>query len=88
MSERCSACGATIVSHDGVHVGTMEESRLLCSRCYNESVAEYLGLNYEHIAFDPVTLEGPEGVPHTFEFRSHIFGENLSLDALGGYRKR
>lgn len=82
MSERCSACGTTIVFRDGVYVGNKEESRLMCSRCYNESIAEYLGLNYDHIEFDPVTLEGPEGIPHTFWFRSHIFGEKLSLDAL------
>jgi hypothetical protein len=57
MSEHCSACGTVIASRDGIQVGNMGETRLLCSRCYNESVAEYLDLDYEHIEFDPVTLE-------------------------------
>lgn len=82
MNKPCSACGATIASRSGVHVGNMDETRLMCSRCYNESIAEYLSLDYEHIEFDPITLEGPEGVPHTFRFQSHIFGEKLSLEAL------
>jgi len=82
MSEHCSTCGTAIASHDGVHVGNMEETKLLCSRCYNESIAEYLGLDYEHIEFDLITLEEPKGVPHTFQFRSHIFGSELSLEAL------
>jgi hypothetical protein len=61
----------------------MEETKLLCSRCYNESIAEYLGLDYEHIEFDLVTLEDPKGVlPHTFQFRSHIFGSKISLEVL------
>ena len=60
MNEHCSACGATIASRSGVHVGNMDETRLMCSRCYNESVAEYLSLDYEHIEFDPITLKGSE----------------------------
>ncbi len=82
MSEHCSACGTVIASRDGIQVGNMWETRLLCSRCYNESVAEYLDLDYEHIEFDPVTLEDSEGVPHTFQFRTHIFSDELSLEAL------
>ena len=82
MNERCSACGTIVASRDGVHVGDKDETRFMCSRCYNESIAEYLGLDYEHIEFDPVTLEDPEGVSHTFQFVSHIFGEKLSLEAL------
>ncbi|MES9881077.1 MAG: hypothetical protein ABW185_09370 [Sedimenticola sp.] len=82
MSGHCSACGITVVSRDGVHVGNMGKSKLLCSRCYNESIAEYLDLDYKHIAFDPVTLEDQEGVSHTFQFRTHLFSDELSLDAF------
>jgi hypothetical protein len=45
-------------------------------------MAEYLGLDYQHVAFDPVTVEDLDGTPHSFRFRSHIFGEQLSLEAL------
>ena len=40
----------------------MDETRLMCSRCYNESVAKYLSLNYEHVEFDPITIESPRQI--------------------------
>ena len=83
MSDQtCSACGTQIGSYDGVLFGAKEGARLLCSRCYNETVAEYLGLDYEHVAFDPVTLQDRDGIPHTFQFRTRVFSDQLSLDAL------
>ena len=78
----CSACGATVSRYDGVSVGYKEGTKFLCSRCYNESIAEYSGLDYEHVSFDPLTLQDLDGVPHTFQFRPHIFGDQLSLQAL------
>ena len=54
MSDQtCSACGTQVASYDGVLLSAKEGTRFLCSRCYNETVAEYLGLDYEHVAFDP-----------------------------------
>jgi hypothetical protein len=78
----CSACGADVSSYEGVSVGYKDGTKFLCSRCYNESMAEYLGLDYGHVSFDPLTLQDLEGVPHTFQFRPHIFGDQLSLEAL------
>ena len=83
MSDQtCSACGTKVASYDGVSLSAKEGARFLCSRCYNETVAEYLGLDYEHVAFEPVTLQDLDGIPHTFQFRPHIFGDRLSLMAL------
>ena len=81
-NQTCSACGANVSPYDGVSVEYKEGTKLLCSRCYNESMAEYLGLDYEHVSFDPLTLQDLDGVPHTFQFRPHIFGDQLSLEAL------
>ncbi len=78
----CSDCGATVSSYDGVSVPYKDSMKFLCSRCYNESMAEHLGLGYEHAAFDPLTVQDLDGVPHTFQFRPHIFGGQLSLEAL------
>ena len=52
----CSACGADVSPYDGVFVGYKDGTKFLCSKCYNESMAEYLGLDYEHVSFDPLTL--------------------------------
>jgi hypothetical protein len=45
-------------------------------------MAQYLGLDYAHVDFDPLTLQDLDGVSHTFQFRTHIFGNQLSLEAL------
>ena len=83
MSNRtCSACGANVSPYDGVSVGYKEGTKFMCSRCYNESIAEHLGLDYEHISFDPLTIQDLDGKPHTFQFRPHIFGDQLSLEAF------
>ena len=83
MSDQtCSACGTQIGSYDGVLLSEKEGTRSLCSRCYNEIIAEYLGLDYAHVAFDPVTLQDRDGIPHTFQFRTRVFSDQLSLDAL------
>jgi len=85
MSEQiCSACSATVSWFDGVSVGYKDGTKFMCSRCYNESIAEYLDLDldYEHVSFDPLTLRDLDGMPHTFQFRTHIFSDQLSLDAL------
>ena len=78
----CSACGANVSSYDGVSVGYKEGTKFMCSKCYNESIAEYLGLDYEHVSFDQLTLQDLDGVPHTFQFHPHIFSDQLSLEAL------
>jgi len=81
-NETCSACGTKVASYNGVLLSAKEGTRFLCSRCYNETVAEYLGLDYEHVAFEPVTLEDRDGMPHTFQFRTRVFSDQLSLEAL------
>ena len=81
-NETCSACATPVASYDGVFLSAEGGRRFLCSRCYNETIAEYLGLHYEHVAFEPVTLEDRDGIPHTFQFRTHIFSDQLSLEAL------
>jgi hypothetical protein len=83
MSDQtCSACGTQVAAHDGVLLSAKEGTRFPCSRCYNETIAEYLGLAYEHVAFDPATIEDGDGIPHTFQFRTRVFSDRLSLEAL------
>ena len=62
-NQTCSACGTQVASYDGVLLSAKEGTRFLCSRCYNETIAEYLGLDYEHVAFEPVTIEDLDGIP-------------------------
>jgi hypothetical protein len=78
----CSACGSPVSPHDGVSVGFDAGTKFMCSRCYNELVAENRGLDFEHVTFAPLTLQDVDGVHHTFQFRSNIFSDQLSLTAL------
>ena len=83
MSNRtCSACGAMVFPYDGVSVEYKKGTKFMCSRCYNESIAEHLGLDYEHVSFNPLTIQDLDGKPHTFQFRPHIFSDQLSLEAF------
>ena len=41
-----------------------------------------MGLDFQHVDFDPIVLQDLDGVSHNFEFRTHIFGENLSIEAF------
>ena len=41
-----------------------------------------MGLDFQHVDFDPITLQDIDGVSHKFEFRTHIFGTNVSIEAF------
>lgn len=45
---KCDACGTAIGPADGVWLGSGDERRFLCSKCCNETLADYLGIDYEH----------------------------------------
>ena len=81
-NQTCSVCGTKVSPYDGVSVEYNAGTKFKCSRCYNESIAKHLGLDYEHVSFDPLTIQDLDGVPHTFQFRAHIFSDQLSLEAL------
>ena len=79
---RCDSCHTIIPTYDGVHVSYKRGGQFLCSKCYNETVSEHLGLNFKHISFDPITLRDKDDENHTFHFRTHVFGYNVSIEAL------
>ena len=78
----CSSCGEAVKSHDGVHLTSEDSSEYLCSRCYNERMANDMDVNFSHVQFDPMTMTDLDGVSHTFIFRVHLFGEQLALNAI------
>jgi len=76
----CDACGVRIKDRDGIYL-TGETTQLLCLRCYNELMADRFGLDFEHVEFDPVTMQDAAGAPHTFGFQTRIFSDQLALEA-------
>ena len=75
-NQTCSVCGANISSYDGVSVGYEEGTKFMCSRSYNESMAEHLGLDYEHASFDPLIIDGK---PITWEELGRMVAPNTGL---------
>ncbi len=82
--DRCATCGVAPRPFDSVHYGGEGvPSRLLCGRCFNLELAESGGLDdFEHIDFEPVTMSDAYGLEHVFEFRTHLFGDGVAIDAI------
>ena len=79
---QCESCGSFVKSYDTINLSSKNKTRVLCSKCYNETVSEYQGLDFQHVTFDPVTIKDSDGVPHTFDFRTNLFGDKVFIEAL------
>ncbi|MGB2928377.1 MAG: hypothetical protein WBB70_05635 [Desulfobacterales bacterium] len=80
--KHCSECGTEVSYYDGVYLSTGDTSRFLCSKCYNESISEAIGLNFDHLSFHPIMLTDRDGVDHTFHFQTRLFGDKVNIQAL------
>ena len=80
---RCNTCRQEIADCDGVHYGSPESGyRLLCSRCFNEEVAECGGLDFQHVQFDPVEMRDTAGARDEFHFRVHLPWDRVAPGAF------
>jgi len=82
QKERCDNCQTLVAPYDGVCLTSKDTTRFLCSKCYNESISESIGLNFNHISFHPITLADKDDKNHTFHFKTHLFGDNVLIQAL------
>lgn len=79
---QCDSCGTEVPTYEGVYLSDERRNRFLCSRCYNESVSEAMGLNFDHLSFHPITLADKEDENHTFHFQTRLFGDRVLIQAL------
>jgi len=78
----CEGCGKVLPPFGSVHLGSIEEGyRHLCLPCYNATVAERCGVNFQHTEFQPVTLTDADGVAHRFDFTLRLLGDRVELGA-------
>ncbi len=70
--KQCDACGTSMSTYDGVYLSNGDTSRFLCSRCYNESISEAIGLDFDHLSFEPIILVDKDDENHTFHFQTHL----------------
>jgi len=74
-SETCDSCKTKLQPHDNIMLKTEEGYQHLCSHCYNEVMAEYLGeFDYDNVYFDPDVMTDSDGIEHTFSFSSRLIG--------------
>jgi hypothetical protein len=92
-TKECKSCGKPLQPYGLVSLGSVEKGyRDLCMACYNATIAEYSGVDFEHVDFEPIRLTDLDGVGHDFHFNIRLLGDIVALDALemkgsepGGY---
>ena len=81
--EQCEGCGKRVPGYDTVILSSeKKKSRNLCSGCFNDTMAAWHGIDFQHPTFEPLTLHDADGVSHLFHFRGRLGGPGLVLDAL------
>ncbi len=88
---RCGVCGKSLRPNDSISVADVGER---CYRCFNEELADRLGIAFDNTPIAPIVVADADGVRHRFEIRSLLVGtghamyarEGKSRDAAGGYR--
>jgi hypothetical protein len=88
---RCGLCGKVLRPYDSISVTDVGER---CYRCFNEELADRLGIAFDNTPIAPILDADADGVRHRFEIRSMLVGtghamsarEVGSRDAAGGYR--
>ena len=88
---RCGLCGKVLRPYDSISVAEVGER---CYRCFNEELAERLGVDFDNTPIAPIVVTDVDGVRHRFEIRSMLVGTGHAMsarevrhrDARGGYR--
>jgi hypothetical protein len=88
---RCGLCGKVLRPYDSISVTDVGER---CYRCFNEELADRLGIAFDNTPIAPIVVADADGVRHRFEIRSMLVGTGHAMyarevgirDAAGGYR--
>ncbi|MEO7889171.1 MAG: hypothetical protein ABIW19_04130, partial [Vicinamibacterales bacterium] len=87
----CGLCRKILRPYDSISVADVGER---CYRCFNEELAERLGVDFDNTPIAPIVVTDADGVRHRFEIRSMLVGTGHAMyareikhrDARGGYR--
>ena len=75
---RCGLCGKILRPNDSISVADVGER---CDRCFNEEVAERLGVDFDNTPIAPIVVTDVDGVRHRFEIRSMLVGTGHAMYA-------
>lgn len=78
----CESCGKPVAGFESVNLGSMEKGyRHLCMACYNATMSEHTGIDFEHADFEPIRLTDVDGGEHEFRFATRLAGDRVVVDA-------
>ena len=88
---RCGLCGKSLRPYDSISVIEVGER---CYRCFNDEMADRLGIDFDNRPIAPLVATDVDGARHRFEIRSMLVGtghamsarEFKSRDGEAGYR--
>lgn len=88
---RCGLCGKILRPYDSISVAQVGER---CHRCFNEELAQRLGVDFDNTPIAPIVVTDVDDVRHRFEIRSMLVPTGHAMyareitkrDARGGYR--
>ena len=88
---RCGLCGKILRPYDSISVAEVGDR---CYRCFNEELADRLGIDFDNTPIAPIVVTDVDGVRHRFEIRSMLVGTGHAMyarevrkrDGEGGYR--
>ena len=90
MKVVCDHCGAKVPKYETVI--SPEDGKRRCFNCFSKKMSQELGIDFEAVNFDPITLEDSYGEKHTFHFRSLLVPTGKAIEAFelkdgepGGY---
>ncbi len=88
---RCGLCEKILRPYDSISVAEVGER---CYRCFNEELADRLGIDFDNTPIAPIVVTDVDGVRRRFEIRSMLVGTGHAMyarevrnrDGKGGYR--
>ena len=75
---RCGLCGKVLRPHDSISVVDVGER---CKRCFNDEMADRLGVDFDNTPIAPIVVTDVDGVRHRFEIRSMLVATGHAMSA-------
>ena len=78
LRQHCVVCGTSLRGFEGVFFDEDEH----CLPCFNRKVARQMGITFDQVDLQPVTLSDVDGQRHTFHVQSRLAPTGLVVEAF------
>jgi hypothetical protein len=80
-TDLCTFCATEVKNYNSIMMQSEDGYIRVCLHCYNRDMAESVGIDYDHIELQPISLEDIDGDKHIFQFTVRLMGDELVLKA-------